>query len=240
MITLNQFFQQIECEDKEVCLLGDVNCDLLTENPTCYTVKMCEIAVKYNLKQLITEATRITETSRTLIDHIYVSCHDKVTKSGVLKSGIISDHFIVYSILDKERKSVKHRHKYSVGRQYKNLDVNQFKSDLQNVDWRNVKKHKDINNAVNEFESIFLEIANRHAPIKRKRVRRRKSSPWLTEDILRAMRERDKLRSKACESNSSHLWSEFRNLKNKVNGMVKQAKKSFFTNALKNNKTRCT
>ena len=94
---IESIFQQIECEYKEVCLLGDVNCDLLTENPTCYTVKMCEIAVKYN-------------------------------------------HFIVYSILGKERKSVKHRHKYSVGRQYKNLDVNQFKSDLQNVDWRNVKK----------------------------------------------------------------------------------------------------
>ena len=73
-----------------------------------------------------------------------------------------------------------------------------MQSDLQNVDWRNVKKHKDINNAVNEFEFIFLEIANRHAPIKRKRVRQRKSSPWLTEDILRAMRERDKLKSKAC------------------------------------------
>ena len=118
--------EQVEQEDKEMYLIGDINCDLLTERPTCYTVKMKEVAVQFNLTQLITEATRVTETSSTLIDHIYTSCPHNISKSGVIKSGIASDHYIVYALLGKEKKAVKHSHKYSVSRKYKHFDVNVF------------------------------------------------------------------------------------------------------------------
>lgn len=90
-----------------------------------------------------------------------------------------------------------------------------------------------IDDAVEQFESLFLDVANRHAPLRTKRVRQRYTSPWLSEDILQAMRERNRLRKQACESGSPQIWAQFRNIKNKVNSMVKQAKKTYFTNALK-------
>lgn len=59
------------------------------------TRKLLTITDVYGLQQLITEPTRITETSATLIDLIFTNCPDKVLCSGVRHIGI-SDHSMVY------------------------------------------------------------------------------------------------------------------------------------------------
>ena len=235
---LESILDQIDCENKDLILMGDVNCDLLTETPHCYTIKMNEIARNYHLVQLIKEATRVTETSRTLIDHIYTSRADNISKSGVLKTGV-SDHYMVYAVLGKENKKTQYRHRYSVNRRYKNFNVEMFKTDLRNKDWSNIERHLNVDDAVTEFESEILEAANRHAPLRRKRVRHKNPSPWLTDDIFNAMRKRDQLQKQASEFSSPQLWAEYRYLRNKVNTMIKQSKKTYLTDAVKtkNSKT---
>ncbi len=223
---------KVEFEDKNILLMGDVNCDLLAENPHCYTKKMKEVSENFHLKQIITEATRVTENSKSLLDHIYTSCPSNISKSGVLYTGM-SDHFGAYTILGKEIKEKIQNHRYSVNRKYANFDADMFKLDIANVDWCNVTKHSNIDDAVAEFENIFLDVANKHAPLKRKRVRQKNASPWLTDEILTVMRERDQLKKRASKQNSPHLWDAFRKLRNKVNGMIKKSKRTYLTNALK-------
>ena len=224
--------EQVEIEDKSILLLGDVNCDLLAVNPHCYTIKMNEVAENFHLKQVITKPTRVTETSESLIDHIYTSCPNNVNESDVIHTAM-SDHYCAYTIIGKEKKVKSQNHKYSMNRKYKNLDENRFRSDIANVDWYNVTKYSCIDKAVSEFENIFLNIANKHAPLKRKRVRQNNSSPWLTDEILAAMRERDQLKKRASKTKSPQLWNDFRKLRNKVNGMIKESKKMYVTNGLK-------
>lgn len=48
--------------------VGDVNIDLLKDN--CYAKKLRECINNTTMKQIITEPTRITVNSRTLIDHV--------------------------------------------------------------------------------------------------------------------------------------------------------------------------
>ena len=64
--------------------MGDLNCDMIAtryDNNTC---------------KFITEPTRITPTSATLIDIIYTNCPDKVVCSGVRHISI-GDHSIVFA-----------------------------------------------------------------------------------------------------------------------------------------------
>ena len=76
---------------RDIVLIGDFNVDLtLHRNPM-----HCQI---YGLKQLITNPTRATCESSTLIDHIYTSMPDKHTKSGVVK-WTISDHFLIFTVI---------------------------------------------------------------------------------------------------------------------------------------------
>ena len=54
--------------------MGDLNCDMIATRYDNNTCKLMNITDIYGLQQLITEPTRITPTSATLIDVIYTNC----------------------------------------------------------------------------------------------------------------------------------------------------------------------
>ena len=55
-------------EAKEINMLGDFNFNLLRENTE--TRHWLHITDSFNFTQLVTEPTRVTENSETLIDHV--------------------------------------------------------------------------------------------------------------------------------------------------------------------------
>ena len=85
---------KLDSENIEYFLMGDLYCDMIATRYDNNTCKLMSIADIYGLQQLITEPTRITPTSATLIDVIYTNCPDKVVCSGVRHISI-SDHSIV-------------------------------------------------------------------------------------------------------------------------------------------------
>lgn len=225
---IENVLQMVEKENKDIILIGDVNCDIL--NPCCYTKKLLEITENYHLHQIITDPTRITENTFTLIDHVYTSNVDKITSSGVLHTGV-SDHSLIYASWGKSIKTRNHVHNYKVNRKYKNFNADEFDKDLQSVQWCQVTEMKDVNDALSKFESLFLPICNKHAPLRRRRVRKQKS-PWITNDIVNMMRERDKIKKKAISSSSPQIWKSYRAIRNKVNSTIRQSKKSFLTDRI--------
>lgn len=85
-----------------------------------------------NIKQLITEPTRVTPTSETLIDVIMTSNSALVTDSGVVETHI-SDHYLVYAVLNF--KTPKPLPTYVISKSYKNYDSESFVNDLAQVPW---------------------------------------------------------------------------------------------------------
>ena len=59
---------KLDSENVEFFVLGDMNCDMITTRYDNDTSKLRGIADVYGLEQLISEPTRITPTSSTLID----------------------------------------------------------------------------------------------------------------------------------------------------------------------------
>jgi hypothetical protein len=76
--------------------LGDLNCNIL--EPTLSTTrKLQDVLELYQLTQLINCPTRITQSSRSLLDVVIASMPEKIIFSGVVHLGI-SDHSLIYSI----------------------------------------------------------------------------------------------------------------------------------------------
>ena len=88
---------RIDAENSELYLLGDLNCNLLAQNPDANTFDLLNTLDIYDLTQLITEPTKLTPISKSLIDLCITNYPEKVTCSGVLPLGI-SDHSLVYII----------------------------------------------------------------------------------------------------------------------------------------------
>ncbi len=65
-------YQLLDAENVEYYLLGDLNCDLGSPDLDSNSRSLIGITELYGLHQLISEPTRITETSSTMIDHNYI------------------------------------------------------------------------------------------------------------------------------------------------------------------------
>ena len=76
--------------------MGDLNCDLSSTVLDHSSRLLVDITETYNLQQLITEQTRITNSMSTLIDDIFTNAPDRVVCSGVSNISK-SDHSLVYA-----------------------------------------------------------------------------------------------------------------------------------------------
>ena len=65
--------------------------------------------------------------------------------------------------------------------------------------WGNIDKFQNPNNMWAEWKRMFLFCADKHAPLKTKRVRASKS-PWINSNLKQEMRKRDVLKMKAIRS----------------------------------------
>ena len=92
----------MDSEQKDFYLLGDLNCNMhdgSNHNSSNHNSStLTNILDIYGLSQLISEPTRITPTSRTLIDLCITSSPEKISKAGVVHLGI-SDHSLVFMTL---------------------------------------------------------------------------------------------------------------------------------------------
>ena len=73
------------------------------------------------------------------------------------------------------------------------------------------------------WKQIFENIADSHAPLKKKRVRGN-SVPWITPELKHNMFERDRLEKVASRSQSDTDWTRYKQRKSEVNHSIKEAK----------------
>ena len=157
--------------EAEVILLGNFNVNYLakkTEPSHPLKQKLIRIADAHNLEQLIDQPTRITETSSTAIDLLFVNNNHRIVESGVLHVHL-SDHSLIYCIVKAGVPRAPGR--VIEFRSYKHYSKELFLNDLKEAHWDMVNEELDINVAVEIWNEIFTNIADRHAPIKKSRVK---------------------------------------------------------------------
>ena len=125
LVHFENFLQNIDEEDKNFVITGDFNCNFLsTENNNQHTNKLIELINEYQLQQLITNPTRITPRTKTLLDIIITKIGDtKIIESGVIHLGI-SDHSLVYAC--RKVSIPKAKPKVVETRQFKYFNITNF------------------------------------------------------------------------------------------------------------------
>ena len=221
----------LDKEEKESIVLGDFNCNLLSKSPDQNTDYLNFLVEAYQYVQLINEATRITPNSRTLIDHIITNKPDKITRHGVAHIGI-SDHSLIYAI--RKHHTTKGEPKLIESRQFKFFDSSAFIEDIKDTPFHFATLLDNPNEMWDVWKSLFLEVVNKHAPIRKRKVRST-YSPWLTPEIKRKMRQRDYLKKQAVKLNLEQNWREYKEARNEVTACIREAKASYFNEGIKAN-----
>ena len=142
-------------------MVGDLNCDLLVNSSNSRTLN--NLCTSLNMKQLITQPTRVTEISKTLIDVIFASNPAIIVDSGIVETHF-SDHYLVFAVLNL--RMPKPPAAYVVARSYKYYDRQCFLSDLNKIPWYEIILSDDVNEKLLHFNEAFFRVLENHAPIK--------------------------------------------------------------------------
>ena len=166
-----KLIKAIDNENKEMYVLGDLNCDILKtdKDSNTPTKKIKSLYDLYQLSQLIDEATRITMTTSSLIDHIVTNTQEKISDSGVIHTGI-SDHSLVFAI--RKISGVRKQENTFEIRNMKNFDEEKFVAEQLKQHWEYVYFFAEDPNAMWEiWKKIFLNVLDKHAPLQQKKIR---------------------------------------------------------------------
>ena len=107
--------------------------------------------------------------------------------------------------------------------------------DLEVVDWSNVLSASCLDDAANAFNENVLKVLDKHAPSTLKRIRF-SNPPWVDENLLQSIKERDYLKKKASRSGLPQDWAIFKRKRNSVNSLKNQLKRDYYQTTLTDNK----
>ena len=216
----------------EHCLImGDMNINHLLPNSSSCKFFTTYVTEPFALTQVITDPTRITATTSTLIDLMLTSCPENVKVQGVVDTPGISDHcliFLAYSL-----KKPKFKPKMVTRRDFRKFDKNAFLRDMALAPWGNIEAvdDDDIDNKVTIFENIHRDLIDKHAPFRTFRVTR-PATPWFTDEIKELMDNRDKYKNKFNKDKRPETELLFKDLRNKVTHAIRKSKIKCFNDRI--------
>ena len=78
---------------------------------------------------------------------------------------------------------------------YNNFDSDNFIYDLLHMPWSDIKKCTVVDVALDTWMTLFVGVCDKHASVKRRKVKRKKQLDYLTGDTVAAMRITDEHKS---------------------------------------------
>ncbi len=227
--------EKISKENKEIYLIGDFNLDLLKIDDENEIEHFYNIISSNLLVPHITIPTRITPTSKTLIDNIFSNNLDFVrAKSGNITI-TISDHMPQFIIIPKTINRVFNKNEM-YKRDTKHIDRVSFIADVININWDTVLEVNkcDPNYSFNNLDKKINDILDVYAPIRKlsKKELKGLSKPWITSGIRKSIKRRDKLLNKYINCNDNlrkkELHSEYKTLRNRIVSLIKANKNEHY------------
>ena len=139
---IGNLMSDIDSDHQEIYLLGDLNCDML--DSSSHVTKRLNLLMKsYQLSQVITQPTRVTQSSSTLIDVCITSNPEHIILSDIIPLGI-SNYNLIHVVRKSNSVAKTHSHKSVPVRNFKNFNANSFQEDLLNEPWHLIELQSDI------------------------------------------------------------------------------------------------
>ena len=213
---------------ENVVIMGDFNINLLATNSHS-TVHLLNMFQSCNMSVLTSEPTHHTTYSDTLLDIIVTNNPQKVIKHGQIEAPGISAHDIIY--LEYSLQCPKLKPRLVTFRDMKHLNQIELTEDAVKLPWQDIWTLKTIDEKVETFNELILQLYNKHAPLKTRRIAR-PPAPWLTDSVRSLMTERDTVYRKYRRSKDFKDLQEYKRLRNRTNQSIRNAKLRYAHNII--------
>ena len=227
-IELKNILHKLNQENKQIFIMGDINIDFLKYHIDTKTEEYLDMLFVNGFLPLITKPTRITDHSRTLIDHIYTNHNPSKIIPGIATFDI-SDHLPVFCIVDTHIKKIREENIFF--RDYSKFDKDKYIEELCQTDWEKIyTDSKDLHDATQKTIERITSIVNSHVPLKTVPQNKKKLyfKPWITKGILRSIKRKQQMYRTHFLSNDIQKAEQYKRYANKLNKLKALSKKQYY------------
>ena len=229
--SLLQFLQKLDSQKKKCFLMGDINSDLLRVEENRHTNDVLNYMFSSSFYPLISRPTRITSTSATLIDNIFVNSLEDSFTSGLLLTDI-SDHLPIFQITTTIANAYTTPIKETKHRQITSETLALLNQKLKCESWKEVYREENPQYAYTTFYKILYNAFDQTVPLMRQKIRlpckKPRQTPWITKEILAARKLKNKLYKRFINNPNDTNENNYKTCRNKFNNMKRLAKKLYY------------
>ena len=211
---------------EEVFVCGDFNIDLLEHINNADTQHFLAILQSLSLLPVISKPTRITNTTATLLDHIYVTSPYKILPGIIVDN--TSDHMPTFLIradlFNSFHNSLNNRVTY---RKINEESLMHLYNYLNSCNLMTIAEDNDSVAGLTELLNILQTEYNRFCPINSKIISYKSlHKPWITPNIISNLKKKRSYYILHQQNKiSKELFTRFRNF---VTSQIRDSKKQFF------------
>ena len=191
--------------------MGHFNLDLLRTEENQHIKDFTNMMFSSTFYPLISRPTRITNTTATLIDNIFVNNIEENYKTSNFQR--IKHH----NTIDTKTRLINDK------------SINQLWQDLECIDWKDVYSKSDAQDAYKHFYAKLYWLFDKNIPLIKPRSKNpEKKVPWITKGILKSRRTKNMLYKKFIKNPTERNKSIYKTYRNKFNKLKSVAKKQYY------------
>ena len=214
---------------KNLIVLGDINVNLLAETKS--TDEYINTIHVNNYISHINHPTRVTEHSKSVIDHIYTKgtvINKMKIYAGILMNDI-SDHYATFLTIQKAKYLKKENRKTRI---FSTNNINKYNDYLEETNWNNINITENINSSCIKMTKIIAECYNKAFPEITLSIKISKSKPWISKGLIKCSKEKNRLYKLYRKNNDIRSKVKYIKYRNIFKKLIKKAENKYYQDIL--------
>ena len=228
---MEEIFAKLNKEKKQIYLAGDYNIDLLQYDNNTKCRDFYNLITSNGFLPLITQPTRFSDTTQTLIDNIFTNAFDLDCESGNILIEF-ADHLTQFASVKKDLGKKSNEPTFI-------LDDSKFDQTvfMEDLSIQNFIQNDDPNAYFLDLNWKYESCVKRHNKFRKlsKKENKSRQKPWMTPKILFKINHRNELfKQKKLDPENLHLKHVYNRFRNSVNRDIKKSKETHYVKYFEN------
>lgn len=236
---VNEFCRDLETATSSiptshpVILTGDFNLNILNYDTNSNVKSYVDLLIMNNFLPVLLIPTRVTTSSATLIDHIFVrdSLINKMPHFQISCGNIIddlSDHFPNYCFLTRCKSNLVITDRPKI-RIFNDKNKKHFSDMVESIDWQLIFNNSDdVNFCYQKFIDVLMSAFERAFPLTQISRRASKNKPWFTASLRKSRSRKMLLYNKWLKSKNPYDYETYINYVKIYKNLLKTASTQYY------------
>jgi hypothetical protein len=225
--SLKSTLDSLSSENKHIYLVGDFNINLLNVDNHIPSSDFIEMLFSNSFLPTINKPTRITKSSATIIDNIFVNkLFDKSVTSGIIANSI-SDHCPIFLFTPFHTKQT-NVDSCITKRIFSERNITKFNNSLGSINWDDCYAQSNCQTAFTEFYNNYKSCFDQCFPLTKIKAGYKNRKPWLTQELKNSIKLKNKLYCKYLKSKHQLDHQTYNNYKHKLRSILRREERKHY------------